>query len=504
MVTCTTGTDTYHVWAGCPSCWAAAGSNGAHITWPANSARFSFTLGTMPQQPPAGGESYLKDIVFCPGDGPCGPLPPPPPPPRASTVTIDGPRLVERPPAIPGHKKLAHRRARFTATVKDQYGKPISAPDGVRWSVHGGTGVSISNETVSISVSSATGNLLETRDDAVVTVDSTQLSDATVTITATASSATGKLTVGVQRAVPLALTITGPTAVKLGKPATLNFTAMETDQFRATGNLPGAVTWSLLIPHHGVTIDPAKGTVEISASAALGVVTVTASTSQGHLNGTLSVALGHYDEAFFLQTSDTAITVVVEHSQISLLSLQHPAAGWDWLDGLRKGSVLPLPTPSTGAGCSWVFVSSDVGPTQANLTFTCGSLTLWSVWEAAEGGGPIQNSVSVHNSGTVSASFNSSLLSANLRTVPPQDRARFQAYSKTGVNMPCYTDTWLASNSTAISLPTGGPTSRGNSEGQYFPFAILSVGDLHGFYVGSEWELGLLSVETIRLVSRLE
>jgi hypothetical protein len=56
MVTATTGTDSNHNWAGCPSCWGPAGSNGHHITWPANSARFSPGIGEIPATTPANGE----------------------------------------------------------------------------------------------------------------------------------------------------------------------------------------------------------------------------------------------------------------------------------------------------------------------------------------------------------------------------------------------------------------------------------------------------------------
>ena len=40
MITVSDGTEKGHHWAGCPSCWLPAGSNGRHIFWPAGSARF--------------------------------------------------------------------------------------------------------------------------------------------------------------------------------------------------------------------------------------------------------------------------------------------------------------------------------------------------------------------------------------------------------------------------------------------------------------------------------
>ena len=40
MITVSDGTEKGHHWAGCPSCWLPAGSNGRHVFWPAGSARF--------------------------------------------------------------------------------------------------------------------------------------------------------------------------------------------------------------------------------------------------------------------------------------------------------------------------------------------------------------------------------------------------------------------------------------------------------------------------------
>ncbi|OCT15417.1 hypothetical protein A8709_15160 [Paenibacillus pectinilyticus] len=63
-VSVSTGTDTGYYWGGGTN--ASAGSNGQHVNWPANSARFTDTMGAMPATTPSGGESYLRDIEFVP------------------------------------------------------------------------------------------------------------------------------------------------------------------------------------------------------------------------------------------------------------------------------------------------------------------------------------------------------------------------------------------------------------------------------------------------------
>ncbi|WP_162462958.1 DUF4082 domain-containing protein [Paenibacillus psychroresistens] len=63
-VSVTTGTDTNRYWGGGTN--AGAGNNGQHVAWPANSARFTDTMGTRPATTPSGGESYLRDIEFVP------------------------------------------------------------------------------------------------------------------------------------------------------------------------------------------------------------------------------------------------------------------------------------------------------------------------------------------------------------------------------------------------------------------------------------------------------
>ena len=129
------GTEVGHHWAGCPSCWLPAGSNGRHITWPISSARFGpYSNGSdIPTRPPADGQSYFRDVVFCASlTEECGPLPPPPPPPILTTIVIAGSRFIERPSATTA---TTLRRGVFQTDMVDQYGKPIAAP--LSWSVAG-------------------------------------------------------------------------------------------------------------------------------------------------------------------------------------------------------------------------------------------------------------------------------------------------------------------------------------------------------------------------------
>lgn len=68
----------------------------------------------------------------------------------------------------------------------------------------------------------------------------------------------------------------------------------------------------------------------------------------------------------FLSTQDTALTLIVaSDNSIAIHSLQHPAAGWDWVEA--PGTTVPMPL-TRGANTTWVFDSIAVSNTTDGQT----------------------------------------------------------------------------------------------------------------------------------------
>ena len=469
--------------------WSAAGSNGGHIRWPASSARYCNGNGhdcmrKMPMNAPGPGETYFRDITFCPASAPggvCAPLPPPPPSPHAAKVIVSGASFIARPSAAANH--VARRSATFTASVVDQYGKPMPDFRITNWTL---TGAPPSGVTILPS---------EDMMSAAVTVDSTMTVDKSVSVVASAGGSptiVGTKTVRMERLAPAGISVCGPAAASLNgaSATTLSYTTTVRDQ-RGHPIIPAtpwpSIAWSITPPVPGVSVN-SSGVVTVAATAVVCTFTL-AATSGPMVNGSIAVRLEAFDASFFLSTLDTAITVVVKSNQIWIASLINPAAGWDFASGDTQ-----VPLPVAGNQSAWQFSgftnSSDGERISEILSFTSGDLRLESIWVAGRtGGGPITNAVRVENTGIAPAVYDSSIRSADLH-VETSGSTSFHAFSKTGAGPP-EAKQQLVSGGLEFTLPCGGPTS---GEGQFIPLGMLNVEDAYGMYVGFEWELGAMTV----------
>ena len=466
-------------WAGCPSCWEPAGNNGGHLEWPAGSARFCngpACKDNMPGVQPEFGQSYFRDIVFCPlskSGAACGPLPPPPAP---ASLVVEGPNFVERPPSEPTHTQ--RRSQHFTASVLDQLGKPVAydpqwSASAWHWTVEPAySGVSIASQA----------------DGAVVTVTDTLQHDVTVTVTASlqlnhTNTITGSHTVAIQALAPSGLTVTGCVAAGAHVETTLQYKVQAHDQLGHAIALPAPAVWSVSTSTPGIVVGASTGVVTVASSVGPGVATLMAKAAD--INGTIVVRIIQGLQASaFVETDDTAATLVVQNDSLYLASLRHPTVGWEWVSNGPQLVPLPVPGAATGA---WKFISKTAGDASTSFAFRNGALSLVSVWSGRNPGpGPVEHSVHVVNTASSPAVFNSSLRNIDLVARGVNKQTRFHAWSKTGFGKPEYKDIPLTSGA-RITIPTGGPTS---GEGQYIPFGLISVDDAHGMYVGSEWELG--------------
>jgi hypothetical protein len=527
LVSVSDGTEAGHHWAGCPSCWLPAGSNGRHITWPQASARFGLFSNSsdMPGTTPQFGQSYFRDVVFCASmESECGPLPPPPPPPLPHTIVIAGPRVIERPSIAAG---TLLRRGNFRAEVFDQYGKALHIP--LTWAVADAQGVSVTP--------SGGG------DTATVSIDTDCAADVLVNVTATVGTIVASVRVQLALLKPSGLSITGPAAVNLATAAAAatTFTAVIRDQLGqplALSAHNGVVRWSLapaeqidpeVLPKMGRP--PPKG---VSIAADTGVLTVTKSADRGdfsvvatlslpgggdgvggspRLKSAVFVAGDAFDAVAFLANDDTAMTLTVGGAggagSLRIRSLRHRTAGWEWLDD--DGDRVPLPLPRGAAAQAaapldsyWVFNHSAVNASAASFHFTAvdKQLELQSMWTARAGGGPVENSVIISAiSGTAQAIFDSSMRSMSTKLMSPVHSV-FHQFEKRGAGAPLPPIAVIlrsgnSSSATGVnfSVPVGGP-GRVAKEGQYMPLAFVDSGQNHGLYIGSEWELGRFDVSS--------
>lgn len=278
MVTVSTGTEKGHHWSGCPACNAAAGGNGKHLAFPANSARFGPAMGQMPETTPQFGQSYFRDVVFCPDPGPCGPLPPPPPPPHPANVVVAGPVFVERWDGVAAI-------GLYRAQVVDQFGTPITGQV-VKWALEGEAPAGVS----------LVADAADDGGTATLTVASTVAGDVVLNVTANDASVqnvTTRIAVTVAYPRPNGVTVSGPTALDAAIGTTFRYTAIVCDQGGKAVAPQLAVTWSLAQPAAGVNVQ-ADGTVQLGSGVVPGVFTLVAKTASGGLSGMLRVTLDHF------------------------------------------------------------------------------------------------------------------------------------------------------------------------------------------------------------------
>jgi hypothetical protein len=178
--------------------------------------------------------------------------------------------------------------------------------------------------------------------------------------------------------------------------------------------------------------------------------------------------------------------------RLIVVSLRNPVAPQEWLERCFDAvdceqTVAPLPVP-VGASDSWRFVSATSNETTATFQFAAGALQLQSVWAARPGGGPIENTVTVTNTGAAPATFNSTLKSAALQLVVPEvidepgtPLTTMNMFEKRGAGTPM-PPLSLFMGPVNKTISTGGPGYHVEDEGQYIPLAYFQ-GDRVGFYV---------------------
>ena len=503
MVTATTGTDQWHAWAGCPTCWSPAGSNGRHISWPANSARFSLGgIGSMPQVVPQYGESYLKDVVFCANASTCAPLPPPPPPPYLSEIVLAGPRFIERPAG-----DRTRSRGRYRAELIDQFGKRFKQTS-LSWSVPGAPSA--------VSIGAHRPSALYPTHTADLEVEASLGADTVINVSATIGGVSASLQVHVALLEPTTVAITGPAAVNLDVTSSQRhvFTASVVDQLgQAVTAGAGSIDWKLSSaeqidptikpkmtkpPPNGVSIDPKTGVLTVVPSGDRGDFTVQASLlGGGGVHGAVFVAGDAFNASAFLKTNATAVTLTVGGALpgglLRMRSLRHITAAWEWI--CDDGVVVPLPLPRGGSALAWAFKDAAQNETVATFRFAAGDLELESTWVARDGGGPVENRVQITNRGAAPAVFTSSLQSASTKLMTPPASV-FSMHEKRGVGTPLEPMNIVLRPGLNMSVATGGPGRHAEVEGQYIPLAFIHAqgsrysGTAHGIYIGSEWELG--------------
>ena len=436
--------------------YGEAGRDG-HLIWPASGARFTFAMGSKPSQTPAGGETYYRDLIF----EPVQQVP--------TSLEVVGTASV----VIPLRR---HTDRGFFAVkaVLDQSGDPIdgAATPPVTWS--------LAAPTIGASINSA-GELIVTSDTTV---------DKVMVVATSATGLTGRVSMDVE-ARSMRVSVAGPAAISLSSDRTADphvYSAIASDQ-RGAVTLDAVVAWSVVPPVPGVTISQA-GALEIVSSIATVcsfsvIATVPASNGVSAVNGSQRVQLSNFSTAAFLQTDDTAVSIVVQANRIFLYSMKHRHQGWEWLPA---PSEVPLASPVGGA--SWTFVGSNETDTQLSLTFRTSSLEMRSIWIARHGPGPVENWVEVAAvaAGTAMPTFGPALLSANVSLRAPVGTI-FHRFSKTSVGMPTDDSVTLTPS---ISVPTSSnddayvPTPLNNLLSYTASVAVIRWRDLF-VRAGTDW-----------------
>jgi hypothetical protein len=251
-------------------------------------------------------------------------------------------------------------------------------------------------------------------------------------------------------------------------------------------------------------MDPVTGVLTVSTNTDRGDFTVACRLIDSHGSAVVNhagvfVAGDSFDAVAFLSTDDTVLTISAGGvlPGLRIRSMRHRSAGWEWIDD--DGDALPLPAPR-GAQASWRFTHATQNKTVASFYFEAGPLQLESTWVARDGGGPVDNSVIVRNSGSKPVVFDSSLKSCAVKLMTPTSSI-LSMYEKRGAGTPLPPMEIVWRPGLSSSVPTGGPGYT-EKEGQYLPMTFITAtgsrytGTRHGIFIGSEWELGTVDVST--------
>jgi hypothetical protein len=193
------------------------------------------------------------------------------------------------------------------------------------------------------------------------------------------------------------------------------------------------------------------------------------------------------DETWTLATADTGVTVQLSGDDIRLVGLRNPAQQWNWIAAPTNVPMPALKGPDGPRPLPWKFKDATEDRSNGDrltLRFDCTepALELTSVWQARPGPGPVENYVTVENKSNSSVTF-APTDAAKLAMVS-DDTVTLQRADKTAVGVGRVYRDVLANDDTYIA------------DRAKFPLVFFDSGRLHGAYLGYEWEIGNLEVDT--------
>ena len=192
-----------------------------------------------------------------------------------------------------------------------------------------------------------------------------------------------------------------------------------------------------------------------------------------------------------LSTDDTTIILSVVDNVILVKSLKNPVQNWEWVPTLSE-----VPLPGKGSitvgkekmSPDWTFREATVDNThgsQLSLRFTSANpkLELHSVWQAQSGPGPVENWMTIENQTAGEIVFAPDICAGRMQLQADGAMTLHRA-EKTQAGHGKVLQDILGAN-TKLSTDTN-----------IIPLIILGVGQVHGAYLGFEWELGGFQVTT--------
>lgn len=197
-----------------------------------------------------------------------------------------------------------------------------------------------------------------------------------------------------------------------------------------------------------------------------------------------------------LATLDTRITLGVStNSELRISQLSNPAAGWNWA---RAGMVLPLTDRAGTAQAQhrlhWEFASrmeSQENGRQVTIRFTNAlpALELTSIWHAWPEPGPVRHAMFIRNNSSQTVTIYEQE-TFDLEVKAPDRKAVVWHFNDDG-SIPDRVGVYreLATNSYSRVLHV-------SEEQDSIPFVYVDAGGSHGLYLGWEWSIGRISLQS--------
>lgn len=188
-----------------------------------------------------------------------------------------------------------------------------------------------------------------------------------------------------------------------------------------------------------------------------------------------------------LATADSQVTLELAGDELRMVRLQNPAQQWNWMAVPASVPMPALKGPDGPRPLPWKFMEATEDRSSGErltLRFVCAApaLELTSIWQALPGPGPVENSVTVQNKSNGTVTF-APTDAAKLAMVA-DDTVTLQRANKTAVGVGRVDRDVLANDETYIA------------DKKKFPLVFLDSGRLHGVYLGYEWEIGNIQVQT--------